>query len=81
MHSETVIKKGAVFVLQGGEMKENEMDETHSRRGTHEECIEIWSRKQKWGKLFGILRIKLEGSIKTHIKELWVEGVDRVRLA
>jgi hypothetical protein len=42
---------------------------------------EIWSRNQKWGKLFGILRGKLEGNIKMYIKELWVEGVVLVSLA
>jgi hypothetical protein len=42
---------------------------------------EIWSRNQKRGELFGILRGKLEGNIIVHIKELCVEGVDRVSLA
>lgn len=57
------------------------MGETHSRRGAHEECIRNLVEKPEMGKLFGILRGKLEGNIKIHIKELWIEGVDRVSLA
>jgi hypothetical protein len=31
---------------------------------------EMWSRNRKWGKLFGILRGRLEGNIKMRVKGL-----------
>jgi hypothetical protein len=57
------------------------MGETHSRRGHMKNVYDNWSRNQKWRKLFGIIRGKMEGNIKMYIEELWVEGVDRVSLA
>ena len=71
---------GTLIVPQGGQMKENEISETHSRRGAHEECIRNLIEEPEMGKT-GIFRGKLEGNIKIHSKELWVDGIDRVSVA